>query len=851
MSRKKKRVQHLQCGQQLPPPTVDSSPLPSINDILTCKKERVNGVVQRLVEYATGGNGASSMSEDQLIQLQRDVIERLLERLLINRFPQAQTRPKPRTLQVDVLQRLVFARQDVILVVKTGFGKSLIFHAWTVLTGKVSIIIVPLLGLCDQTYDDFCEIPGANPIIVSKETRAQYKDIFAYICKGNSKGRFTHLIMSPEQLASPDFRSLLRNQEFRERIESLVIDEAHCVLMWSAFRSEYAQIHSIRPLLPPSAVLFACTATLNPRLEKQIVRDAGFGRTKDWIPANGLIRGSIDRPEIKLIISHMSKKSPMLNILKILRPAIDRIEDAASRDRLPMSTTVVFANSRNKVKEICGMIRDTLRYYGYSNRVVKTGVATYTSRTSKKDRAIRRTILKDPNSKLLIVVATSAFGMGMDIPNIQAVWQFEGLPLDVKLRNASDLIVCDLWQRGGRAARGHGTQGLFVILLEHNIAEKEATLEKRRLRNFAASLSKDHRMKRRNSTPTRSRRNSITADPSCRNEDETDISNTLVLLDDQEDDTGEGISAALQAEADEHATALSHSDSAPTSKFSWAGLLAAACYRDFILTHLGESYCHPELWAEPGDPASCCNKCNPQLNLDIWMPAIPIKPSRLNTPDIDTPGWIFLQAVYDWADGEATRLCSGDDLAFDLKGADLMSRDQMIMLGRSVYHIADIREIRFQEGPNGPGNLLARLRSSRPEIDPGLEERFKSFVRNDDIILRLDRIDWGVYAPRGKRLSTATPVSISSQSSQPRKSSSLRQEATIQTNEVHASSQVILTTSLQMQNDSLCRNLLRSNIKQKLAETGSQPSGLRYDMIVGKKRIVKTAVENQIEVNYH
>ena len=267
MSRKK-RVQHLQRGQQLPPPTVDPSPLPSVDDILTCKKKRVNGVVQRLVECASGGNKASSVSEDQLIQLQRDLIERLLERLLVDRFSQASIRPKPRTLQVDVLQRLVFARQDLILVAKTGFGKSLIFHAWTILTGKVSIIIVPLLGLADQTYDDFCEIPGANPIVVSKETRSQHEDIFAHILKGDSKGQFTHLIMGPEQLVSPDFRGLLRNQEFRERIGSLVIDEAHCVLMWSAFRSEYAQVHSVRPLLPPAAVLFACTATLNPALEK-------------------------------------------------------------------------------------------------------------------------------------------------------------------------------------------------------------------------------------------------------------------------------------------------------------------------------------------------------------------------------------------------------------------------------------------------------------------------------------------------------------------------------------------------------------------------------------------------------
>ena len=781
------------------------------------------------------------MSEDQLIQLQRDLIERLLERLLVDRFSQASIRPKPRTLQVDVLQRLVFARQDLILVAKTGFGKSLIFHAWTILTGKVSIIIVPLLGLADQTYDDFCEIPGANPIVVSKETRSQHEDIFAHIHKGDSKGQFTHLIMGPEQLVSPDFRGLLRNQEFRERIGSLVIDEAHCVLMWSAFRSEYAQVHSVRPLLPPAAVLFACTATLNPALEKQIVRDAGFGRTKVWTPATGLIRGSIDRPEIKLVVSQMSKKAPMLNILKILRPAIDGINDAADRERLPLGMTVVFANSRNMVKEICGMIRDTLRRHGYSDRVVKTGVTTYTSRTSKKDRTIRRTMLKDPDSKLLIVIATSAFGMGMDIPHIQTIWQFEGLPLDVKLRNASDLIVCDLWQRGGRAARGHGMQGLFVILLEHNIAEKEAILQKRRLNRMATSVSKDRNMPGRNYNLTHSRRNSITADPSSRN---SDMPN-MVHPDEEEDNTGEGVAAALQADGEEYSAAVINSESTSIPKFSWSGLLAATCYRAFVLTHLGESYCSPELRSESLNPAQCCNKCNPALDLDSWMPAIP-KHSKVTASDVGSPGGIFFQAVCDWADGEAARLYSGNDLVFDLKGGDLMSKEEMIMLQRSVYHVADSKEIRFQQGPNSHGNLLAKLRHSRPEIDSGVDERFRSFVRNDDIVSQLDRVNWGARGPRGKPASTATTRGKSNQPSQPRESSSLRQEVAAQPNEVP--DQPIPSMSLQTQNDSLCRGLLRSNVERRLAETGSQPSGLRYDMVVRNGSVSETAVENGNEV---
>jgi hypothetical protein len=74
----------------------------------------------------------------------------------------------------------------------------------------------------------------------------------------------------------------------------------------------------------------------------------------------------------------MSKKLPMLNILKILRLTIDGINDAIERDKLLLSITVIFINSQNLVKKIYGIIRDALRHYRYSNRVVKTSVKIYT-----------------------------------------------------------------------------------------------------------------------------------------------------------------------------------------------------------------------------------------------------------------------------------------------------------------------------------------------------------------------------------------------------------------------------------------------------------------------------------------
>ena len=105
----------------------------------------------------------------------------MLARLLADRFPEADHPPVPRPLQVDVLHRLVFAKEDTILIAKTGFGKSLIFQALALMTERLSIVVVPLLGLADQIFDEISCIPGVKPIVLSKERKGQHDDIFKTI----------------------------------------------------------------------------------------------------------------------------------------------------------------------------------------------------------------------------------------------------------------------------------------------------------------------------------------------------------------------------------------------------------------------------------------------------------------------------------------------------------------------------------------------------------------------------------------------------------------------------------------------------------------------------------------------
>ena len=151
----------------------------------------------------------------------------MLQRLLAARYPGAAVPLKPKSIQIDVLERLVFGKKDVLLVVKTGSGKSLIFQGWTMLTGKTAIVIVPLNGLGDQIHGDLQSVPGARPIVLSGETKLANPNIIFDI----EHGRYTHIIASPEQAVDPKFISLLRKIEFANTIGLLVIDEAYCITM--------------------------------------------------------------------------------------------------------------------------------------------------------------------------------------------------------------------------------------------------------------------------------------------------------------------------------------------------------------------------------------------------------------------------------------------------------------------------------------------------------------------------------------------------------------------------------------------------------------------------------------------
>lgn len=158
------------------------------------------------------------------VHLQEDVIRACLQRILS--FEREGEERIPRPEQVRTLRRLIFAQSDVLLIARTGFGRSLIFHANSILTSKITIQPIPLTKLGDEQLANIRRFTGAKPCLVDAKTRSEERRMLDRIAAGH----YTHVLLEPEQASSRPFRRILRETEFQARVGLLAIDECHLVL---------------------------------------------------------------------------------------------------------------------------------------------------------------------------------------------------------------------------------------------------------------------------------------------------------------------------------------------------------------------------------------------------------------------------------------------------------------------------------------------------------------------------------------------------------------------------------------------------------------------------------------------
>ncbi|WP_286917839.1 MULTISPECIES: DNA helicase RecQ [Pseudomonas] len=300
---------------------------------------------------------------------------------------------------------------DALVLMPTGGGKSLCFQVPALLRDGLAVVVSPLIALMDDQVATLEELGVAAAALNSTLSADEQRELAARIRRGEIK----MLYLAPERLVQPRMLDFLRGLD----IALFAIDEAHCVSQWGHdFRPEYLQLGQLAEQFP-HVPRIALTATADKRTREEIVTRLHLQDAERFL-------SSFDRPNIFYRI--VPKESPRKQLLAFLA---ERRSDAG----------IVYCLSRKKVDEVAAFLCEN----NFPALPYHAGLPAATRAVNQK---------RFLNEEGLIMVATIAFGMGIDKPNVRFVAHMD-LPKSLEAyyqetgRAGRDGLPADAWMAYG------------------------------------------------------------------------------------------------------------------------------------------------------------------------------------------------------------------------------------------------------------------------------------------------------------------------------------------------------------------------------------------------------------------
>jgi len=292
------------------------------------------------------------------------------------------------------------AGKDVLGIMPTGAGKSMCFQIPALILGGVTLVISPLISLMKDQVSALTQSGIGAAYINSSLTDSQ----IAKALLNAANGAYKLIYVAPERLTSYDFISFARSAQ----VEMLTVDEAHCISQWGQdFRPSYAKIPEFIAALPTRPRVSAFTATATPIVREDIVNQLRL------LDPTVLVSG-FDRQNLHFEVQKPDDR--FLALMEFLQEKKDR-------------TGIVYCTTRAAVEEVC--LR--LQHQGLSASRYHAGLLDTERRDNQDD------FLYD---RVQIMVATNAFGMGIDKSNVSYVVHYN-MPMNLEA----------YYQEAGRAGR--------------------------------------------------------------------------------------------------------------------------------------------------------------------------------------------------------------------------------------------------------------------------------------------------------------------------------------------------------------------------------------------------------------
>ena len=325
----------------------------------------------------------------------------------------------------------ILLEHDVFVIMPTGGGKSLCYQLPAMLSEGTAIIISPLISLMKNQVDAIREF-GDTTTIAHFLNSSLAKNEIIRVKEDIVQGRTKLLYVAPESLIKEENVSFLKHV----KISFFAIDEAHCISEWGHdFRPEYRRLRPIITAISPDVPIIALTATATPKVQQDIVKNLEMHNPKVFV-------SSFDRENLFYEVRYKSRNESE-NIKEIIKYIRNN----------PGKSGIIYCLSRKRVEDLA----QTLKINNIKALPYHAGLDAYT-RADHQDKFL--------NEEVDVIVATIAFGMGIDKPDVRFVIHYD-MPKSLE----------GYYQETGRAGRDEGEGHCIAFYNEEDVLKFEKFLK--------------------------------------------------------------------------------------------------------------------------------------------------------------------------------------------------------------------------------------------------------------------------------------------------------------------------------------------------------------------------------------